>query len=250
MGNAGTATTLQTARTINGVSFNGSANIAVNTVAAVTFNNAGAGAASGVTFNGGSAITISYNTVGAPSTAGAGATGTWGISISGNAASATSATIAAQVLSTGSNRVGDVAIGAGEAVIYSHAADALAIRTGSSSTGYKYFAISAAGHMTVDGAIVATGDVTAFSDERLKTNWRDLSPTFLEDLAGLKMGIYDRKDTGETQVGVGAQGLQQFLPQAVRDANGFLTVSYGQAALASCVALAREIMAIKKHLGV
>lgn len=90
-GNAGTATTLATARTINGVSFNGSANITVtaNTGSAVTFNNGGSGAASGTTFNGSAAQTISYNTVGAPSTAGTGATGTWAISISGNAATAT-----------------------------------------------------------------------------------------------------------------------------------------------------------------
>lgn len=90
-GNAATATALQTARTINGVSFNGSANISVNTVNAVTFNNGGAGAASGTTFNGGAAVTVSYNTVGAPSTTGTNASGTWGISISGNAATASSA---------------------------------------------------------------------------------------------------------------------------------------------------------------
>jgi len=55
---------------------------------ALTINNGGAGGASGSTFNGSSALTISYNTVGAPSTGGTGATGTWGISISGNAATA------------------------------------------------------------------------------------------------------------------------------------------------------------------
>ena len=60
----------------------------------LTINNGGAGGASGSTFNGSSALTISYNTVGAPSTGGTGATGTWGISISGNAATATRATSA------------------------------------------------------------------------------------------------------------------------------------------------------------
>jgi len=88
-GNATTATTLQTARTINGVSFNGSANISVNTVNSLTINNGGAGAASGSTFNGGAALTVSYNTVGAPSTTGTGASGTWPIGISGNAATVT-----------------------------------------------------------------------------------------------------------------------------------------------------------------
>ncbi len=49
----------------------------------LTFNNGGAGGASGSTFNGSSALTISYNTVGAPSTTGANASGTWPISVSG-----------------------------------------------------------------------------------------------------------------------------------------------------------------------
>jgi len=67
---------------------------AISTPASVTFNNGGSGDASGTSFNGSTARTISYNTVGAPSTGGTGATGTWGISISGNAATATSATSA------------------------------------------------------------------------------------------------------------------------------------------------------------
>jgi hypothetical protein len=74
-GNAGTATTLATARTINGVSFNGSANISVNTVNTLTINNGGAGAASGSTFNGGSAVTISHNSIGAVALAGSTMTG-------------------------------------------------------------------------------------------------------------------------------------------------------------------------------
>jgi hypothetical protein len=104
-GNSATTTQLATARTIGGVSFNGTANInlpGVNTAGnqntsgqagsvanAVTFNNGGSGAASGTTYNGGTARTVSYNTVGAPSTTGAGASGSWGISITGNSATTT-----------------------------------------------------------------------------------------------------------------------------------------------------------------
>ena len=64
----------------------GSAGSVVN---AATFNNSGTGAASGTTFDGSVARTISYNTIGAPSTTGTNATGTWGISITGTAATAT-----------------------------------------------------------------------------------------------------------------------------------------------------------------
>lgn len=45
----------------------------------VTFNNGGSGDASGTTYNGASARTISYNTLGAPSATGGGASGQWGI---------------------------------------------------------------------------------------------------------------------------------------------------------------------------
>lgn len=88
-GNAASATKLATARNINGVAFDGTAAISINTNNSVTFNNTGSGAASGSAFNGSGAVTISYNTIGAPSTTGANASGTWGISITGNAASVT-----------------------------------------------------------------------------------------------------------------------------------------------------------------
>ena len=63
----GSAATLNPGRNINGVAFNGSADITItaNTTNAITFNNGGSGAASGTTFNGSVARTISYNTIGA-----------------------------------------------------------------------------------------------------------------------------------------------------------------------------------------
>lgn len=88
-GNAATATRLQTARNINGVAFDGTAGISVNLNNQVTFNNGGAGGASGSAFNGGSALTVSYNTIGAPSVSGTGATGTWSISVTGNSGTST-----------------------------------------------------------------------------------------------------------------------------------------------------------------
>jgi hypothetical protein len=91
-GNAATATALATARTINGVSFNGTAAITVNTNTNLTFNNGGGGAASGTTFNGSTAATISYNTIGAAAIGGSNATGTWPISINGTVGATTANT--------------------------------------------------------------------------------------------------------------------------------------------------------------
>lgn len=87
----GDVTVSQVARTINGVTYDGSANITItaNTTNALTFNNGGAGIAPNNTFNGSAAVTVSYNTIGAPGANGQNASGSWAISVTGNAATAT-----------------------------------------------------------------------------------------------------------------------------------------------------------------
>jgi hypothetical protein len=155
-GNAATATTLATARTINGVSFNGSANISVNLSNNLTFNNGGSGAASGVNFSGGTATTISYNTIGAPSATGAGASGTWGINVTGNAATATNG-----VVTTGSyadpawitSLSGDKLVGgaAKRGVFYENAN--VLTQDYTISTGYNAMS---AGPITINSGVTAT----------------------------------------------------------------------------------------------
>ena len=105
------------------------------------------------------------------------------------------------------------------------------------------YATEAGNVRTYNGAsFIAAGNVTAYSDERVKTNWRDLPANFLQSLSQVKMGIYDRTDQVLTQVGVSAQALQKFLPQAiVTHGEGELSVAYGNAALVACVMLAREL---------
>ena len=79
--------------TVNGtsISLGGSGTVTANTGSVLTFSNGGSGDASGTTFNGGTARTISYNSVGAPSTTGTNASGTWAISITGTAPTVTTA---------------------------------------------------------------------------------------------------------------------------------------------------------------
>ena len=71
-GNASSATKLETPRNINGVAFDGSNNINIPSLNSnsLSFNNVGTGDASGVTFNGSIAKTISYNSIGAAPLAG------------------------------------------------------------------------------------------------------------------------------------------------------------------------------------
>jgi hypothetical protein len=93
-GNAATANLLLTARNINGVSFDGSADITIpsNTANAITFNNSGTGAVSTTSFDGSLPIHISYNSIGALPTIGANtittlgtvSTGTWNANVIGS----------------------------------------------------------------------------------------------------------------------------------------------------------------------
>ena len=104
---------------------------------------------------------------------------------------------------------------------------------------------------TVDstGNATATANVTAYSDERKKTNWRDLPANFIEQLAQVKHGIYDRTDENVTQVGVSAQSLRPVMPHAVLEGtDGFLSVAYGNAALTACVALANRVLALEAKI--
>jgi hypothetical protein len=96
---------------------------------------------------------------------------------------------------------------------------------------------------------VSRGNVTAYSDETLKTNWRDLPDNFVEKLSLVKHGIYDRIDTGLTQEGVSAQSLQPLLPNSVFEGvDGKLVVNYGSAALVSAVELAKYVTALEERI--
>lgn len=129
--------------------------------------------------------------------------------------------------------------------------------TGAVTTNATYYPLFAAANTTSNqatntatsftfnpstGALTSTTHV-ASSDERLKTNWRDLGAGFLERLAKVKYGTYDRTDFPVTQDGVAAQSLQTVLPYSVvADENGMLAVNYGNAALVSAIELAQRVV--------
>ena len=113
----------------------------------------------------------------------------------------------------------------------------------------------------LSNSIVAAGNVTAYSDERFKRNWRPMPDNYVRRLAQVKHGIYDRTDGkptvegGEpevlTQVGLGAQSFQKLLPEAIitaKDEMQTLSVNYGAAAMASCVELAIDSVDLREKL--
>jgi hypothetical protein len=110
-------------------------------------------------------------------------------------------------------------------------------------------ASSNAFQMNSTGNLTMLGNVTAFSDERLKTNWRNVDGNFVAKLAQIKSGIYDRTDQISTQAGVSAQSLQKVLPEAImEDKDGFLSVAYGNAALVSAIELAKVVQELKEEI--
>jgi hypothetical protein len=76
------------------------------------------------------------------------------------------------------------------------------------------------------GDFTAAGNVTAYSDARLKQNVKTI-----ENAVGLvnqMRGVYyDRIDTGEAGVGVIAQEMRDIVPEVVVENDGTLSVAYG-----------------------
>ena len=85
--------------------------------------------------------------------------------------------------------------------------------------------IAMSGNFT--GSFTATGDVTAYSDESLKTNIQTIDNA-LDRVEAVRGVTFDRIEDGSTSTGVVAQELLEVLPEAVHtDANGVHSVAYG-----------------------
>ena len=77
------------------------------------------------------------------------------------------------------------------------------------------------------GSFTATGDITAYSDESLKTNIQTIDNA-LDRVEAVRGVTFDRIEDGSTSTGVVAQELLEVLPEAVHtDANGVHSVAYG-----------------------
>jgi hypothetical protein len=177
-GNAATATTLQTARLINGTSFDGSADI--------------------TTLNWGTARTI------------------WGNSINGGAnVTAPVRPAAGSVTAPAFSTSGDTNTG-----IYFSAADTMNVTTGG----------TLAATFAANGNFTATGEVTAFSDARLKDNIEVIADplTKILKLRGVTFTRTDQEDQERVHMGVIAQEVEQYFPEVVHTtSDGTKTVNYG-----------------------
>lgn len=97
---------------------------------------------------------------------------------------------------------------------------------GSGSTGAD--SVITSNYLTVDtsGNTTALGNVTAYSDKRLKKDLVKIDNA-LDKLDQLTGYLYTRTDTGARQTGLIAQDVQKVLPEAVDDSGEHLTLAYG-----------------------
>lgn len=102
-----------------------------------------------------------------------------------------------------------------------------------------------------NGTFTASGNITAYSDERLKTDWAPVAADFVERLAKVKSGTYTRIDNNKRQAGSSAQDWQQLLPEVVTETDNedkTLSLAYGNAALVSAVELAKEVVDLRARV--
>jgi hypothetical protein len=203
---------------------------------------------------------------------GTGLTGTAAaLNIGGTAATATTATTA-NAINTANAYQGTRFTGTGGTYVNTNPLTAAHVSSGSfggmfglidgayginlySNSGTLNFALgsntatSSKATLDTNGNFTAVGNVTAYSDERLKKNWSNLESNFIERLAQVKNGTYDRIDSNIRQVGVSAQSLNDLMPEAViTDPDGTLSVAYGNAALAAVIELAKEVVILRAEI--
>ncbi len=240
-GAAGSAATLVTPRAINGTNFDGSAAITTSlwgTARTITLGS------TGKSVNGSANVTWTLAEIGA---AAASAT----LNLTGDQSSAGIKTWTGQqvwggtLAHTYTNVVG----------VYTGTFSLGARNFRQLTTGNNIEVVNAANTLVThtfanDGSFTAAGNITAFSDERLKKDWTLIDGlSLIQGLAWTKAGSYTRTDTGERQIGLSAQSLRLVMPEAVpENADGMLSVAYGNAALVACVALARETIALRERV--
>jgi Chaperone of endosialidase len=93
------------------------------------------------------------------------------------------------------------------------------------------FVVSQAGGSTAlvidtSSNLVATGNVSAYSDIAIKTHISTITGALalVQNLRGVR---YTRKDNGDRRIGVIAQEVQPFVPEVVIQGEEYLSVSYG-----------------------
>jgi hypothetical protein len=141
-------------------------------------------------------------------------------------------------------------------IVYPSGAGGLVVGTTSAHSLLLYANNGTRATLDGSGNFSATGSVSAptitqTSDARKKTAWASMPRTFLTSVSKLKAGRFNwkKKYGGGASLGITAQEVETFCPEAVRtDDDGFKSVNYGALAMVTCVELAREVAKLRKEL--
>jgi hypothetical protein len=110
------------------------------------------------------------------------------------------------------------------------------------NTGYYLDASSTGTSLNVAGSIIAAGNVTAYSDIRIKANVETI-PSALEKIDLIRGVTYTRTDLDDKEqryAGVIAQEIEAVLPEAVRDLGDIKAVDYN-ATIALLIEAVKEL---------
>ena len=154
-----------------------------------------------------------YNSY-SPTLTGGNASGTWGINITGNAA-----TVSNGVYNNGGTYGINIS---GTAAAATTATTATNVSGGSVSATSGAFSSG----LSVTGDITASGNVTAYSDAKIKKNVVTINDA-LNKVKAMRGVLYTNINTEVDGIGVIAQEMLEICPQVVQDNNGMLSVAYG-----------------------
>ena len=157
-----------------------------------------------------------YNSY-SPTLTGGNASGTWGINITGNAA-----TVSNGVYNNGGTYGINISGTAAAATTATTATTATNVSGGSVSATSGSFSSG----LSVTGNITASGNVTAYSDAKIKKNIVTIHDA-LNKVKTMRGVLYTNINTDVDGVGVIAQEMLEVCPQVVQDNNGMLSVAYG-----------------------
>ena len=137
---------------------------------------------------------------------------------------------------------GTTNLGTNDTAFFGFGIESSTLRYNVENTGHahKFYAATTLCLTVNTTGITSAGEVTAFSDARLKSNVVTIASP-LQKIANIGGYTFDRVDIGTRQAGVIAQELLPELPEAVRECNGNLAVSYA-AVTALCVEGIRELV--------
>ena len=113
-------------------------------------------------------------------------------------------------------------------------------------SGVPILNVNSSGAVDVDGTFTATGDVVAYSDERLKTNIETLDGSKVYDMRGVSFTKDNKKSSG-----VIAQELEKIAPELVNNDSQFKAVAYGNITgylIEAIKELKSEIEQLKKQI--